>query len=370
MKLFFFSALSFFTLVFVFLGYRLTGIGLASWIIAGIPFVLILSYMLLFRERLSKKWDQVFRSLMYFSMGFISFVLGLLILRELLYFLLLTMNSPFSIEFVSTRATGTILFAAVLIFVYGYWNAKRGPRIVTVSIPVEGLPEELQGFSIIQLSDLHLGPCVDSKFVENVVKLTLSIDANIIVMTGDMVDGSFHDYKEAANSLVQLAKKLPVLYVTGNHEYYKDGQLWVDYFSQLGIKPLLNEHLAVHRNGKTILFAGVTDPAERMINPLSKPNIQKALENAPAADVKILLAHQPKIATEAAPHFHLQLSGHTHGGQFFPWIFMIGFFQKFPKGLMKSDDMWVYVNVGTGFWGPSLRVGTRSEISLIRLVKG
>lgn len=370
MKFFFFIALTFFTLVFLFLGYRLTGIGIASWILAGIPFGLLLSYMLLFRERLTKKWDQVFRSLVYFSMGFISFVLGLLVLRELLYVLFLVINSPFPIELISTKATITILFTAVFIFVYGYWNAMRGPQIVAVSIPVDGLPEELQGFSIIQLSDLHLGLGVNSKFVENVVKLTLSIDANILVMTGDMVDGSFHDYKESANSFSRLTQKLPVLYVTGNHEYYKDGQLWVDHFSQLGIKPLLNEHVAVQLNGKTILFAGVTDPAERMVRPKSKPSISQALENAPPSDVKILLAHQPNIATEAAPHFHLQLSGHTHGGQFFPWIFIIRFFQKFPKGLMKSGAMWVYVNVGTGFWGPSLRVGTSSEISLIRLVKG
>jgi predicted MPP superfamily phosphohydrolase len=302
-------------------------------------------------------------------MGFISFVLGLLVLREMFYFILLIAKSPTASELLSTKTTITLLLGAVFLFCYGYWNAKRGPRIVTVSIPVVDLPEELQGFSIIQLSDLHLGPGVNTKFVENVVNLTLSLDANILVMTGDMVDGSFHDYKDSANSLSRLTHKFPVLYVTGNHEYYKDGQLWVDYFSELGMKPLLNEHTAIPCNGKTVLFAGVTDPAEKIVRANSKPSISKALKNAPTADIKILLAHQPNIATEAAPYFHLQLSGHTHGGQFFPWIFMIGFFQKFPRGLMKSGAMWVYVNVGTGFWGPSLRVGTHSEISLLRLVK-
>ncbi len=369
MKLFFFTALTFFSLVFFFLGFRLTGIGHISWIIAGIPFTLILSYLLVLRERLPQKWDRIFRWLVYLSMGFISFVLGLLVLREILYLLLLAIHTPFAIELLSTKATIAILLGSVFLFIYGSWNALRGPRIVNVSVPIVDLPEELHGFSMIQLSDLHLGPGVNRKFVEKVIKLTLSLHANILVMTGDMVDGSFHDYKKSASGFAQLTKKFPVLYVTGNHEYYKDGQLWVDYFSFLGIKPLLNEHMTVQLNGKSVLFAGVTDPAEKMLRPNSKPSIAKALENAPSADIKILLAHQPNIATDAAPHFQLQLSGHTHGGQFFPWIFLIGFFQKFPKGLMKSGAMWVYVNVGTGFWGPSLRVGTRSEISLLRLVK-
>ncbi len=369
MKLFISVALLFFTLIFLFLGFRLTGIGPFSWVIAGFPFVLILTYMLFLREKLSKTWDRWLRTVVYFNMGFVSFIFGLMVIREILAFVLKITGRSSTLDIQSQEATLSLLAVAMLVFAYGYWNASQGPRIATVTIPIDDLTQELEGFSIAHLSDLHIGSGVDAKFVEKMIELTLSFPADVVVMTGDIADGNFYDYKNAADSFARLAEKAPVLYVTGNHEYYKDGELWIEYFRQLGLQPLLNQNVGIEFNKKTVLFAGVIDPAAQMINSSHKPNIAQSLENAPSADLKILLAHQPKIATEAAEFFHLQLSGHTHGGQFFPWTTVIGLFQKFPKGLMKWKQMWIYVNVGTGFWGPRLRVGTRSEITLIKLIK-
>lgn len=369
MKLFFAVAITFFTAVFLFLGYRLTGLGALSWWIAGTPYLFILVYMLLLRERFSHRWEQIFRSTLYFFMGIVSFILGLLIFREILYFVGTITGSPYSKTLVSKNASLLILFLAALLYLYGFWNASRGPRIVHKKIPIQNLPPELEGYSIIHLSDLHVGPEVRSEFVEKIVQQTLSLKADIVVMTGDMVDGSIQQYKNATKSFSKLTQKWQVLYVTGNHEYYKDGELWIEHFTSMGLQPLLNQHTVIEKHDKKILFAGIVDPAVKMISPQMQPSLTQALKSAPGGHVKILLAHQPKAAIKAVSHFDLQLSGHTHGGQFFPWIYVIRLFQKFPKGLIKYGSLWVYVNVGTGYWGPRLRVGTRSEIALLTLTQ-
>ncbi len=369
MKLFFVIAITFFTSVFLFLGYRLTGLGALSWWIAGIPSLFILVYMLLLRERFSQSWEQIFRSTLYFFMGIVSFVLGLLIFREIFYFIAMAIDSPYLETLTSKNTSILILFLAILLYIYGFWNASRGPRIVQKSIPIQNLPPELVGYSIIHLSDLHVGPEVRSEFVDKIIQQTLALKADIVVMTGDMVDGSIQQYRNVTESFSKLTQKWQVLYVTGNHEYYKDGEHWIEHFTSMGLQPLLNQHTIIEKNGKKILFAGIVDPAAKMIFPQMQPSLTQALKNAPSAHVKILLAHQPKAAMEAVSHFDLQLSGHTHGGQFFPWIYVIRLFQKFPKGLIKYRSLWVYVNVGTGYWGPRLRVGTRSEIALLTLTQ-
>ncbi len=370
MKLVLFIAIAFSTLVYLTLSFRLTGIGHWSWVVASVPFSMVLSYIMVLRDRLPPQLDRVFRKLAYYNMGLVSFIFGLIVFRDVVYLVFRIVLPDFPYNLLSRESTLGLLATSAIFFAYGYWNAVRGPRVVSVAIPIDDLPQELDGYSILQLSDLHVGPAVNASYVQKVVNMTLDFKADVIVMTGDMVDGDYHRYKSFVETFASLIKALPVLYVAGNHEYYKDGELWLEHLRQMGIKTLLNQNISMPFKGKTVLFAGITDPAAKMVDARMGPNISASLENAAPSDLKILLAHQPKIAPEATDLFHLQLSGHTHGGQFFPWNFVIRLVQKFPKGLMKCGKMWVYVNVGTGFWGPRLRLGTRSEITHIRIIKG
>jgi predicted MPP superfamily phosphohydrolase len=203
--------------------------------------------------------------------------------------------------------------------------------------------------------------------VEKVVGQALDLKADVIVLTGDIADGDFEKYKDHVEPLTRLTEHAPVLYITGNHEYLRDSEKWIEHFGQMGFQILLNQHTLILKGNSSILFAGITDPAVKEIRPDDGPDIEQALSASPVSDITILLAHQPKIASEASKHFDLQLSGHTHAGQFFPWNMIIKLLQPYSAGLKKCGPMWVYTNPGTGYWGPPLRIGTTSEITILEL---
>ena len=160
-----------------------------------------------------------------------------------------------------------------------------------------------------------------------------------------------------------------VYLVTGNHEYYSGAAPWVAEFRRLGLRVLMNEHAVIHPSGLPVVVAGVTDYSAGAFDPQQRSNPKAALAGAPAdACARILLAHQPRSAAAAEPlGYHLQLSGHTHGGQFFPWGFFVRFQQPFTAGLHRLGKMWVYTSRGTGYWGPPKRLGAPSEITRLRL---
>jgi uncharacterized protein len=362
--------LTFSTSVFLLLGFRLTGIGGFSWLVAGMSFFMVLSYMLFLRSRLLRRIDKYYREIVFFIVGCVSFTIGLIVFRDFIFLPLSYLENPdihSIVAFIySTRGTLLLLSATFLLFAFGFWNASRGPRISRVLVPISNLPAEFEDFSIVQISDLHIGAGIDEKFVQNVVNMTLGLKPSAIVLTGDIADGNFKTFCSVAAPLGLLCSNSPVFFVTGNHEYYNGWEEWIEYFRQLNMKVLLNQHAVLTFQNRSVLFAGVIDPAAGIVNPKWRPSLQEALASAPSCDLKVLLAHQPGIADEAAPYFDLQISGHTHGGQFFPWTLIIGFFHNYAVGLMRAGSMWVYVNVGSGYWGPRLRLGTRSEISVLR----
>jgi predicted MPP superfamily phosphohydrolase len=195
------------------------------------------------------------------------------------------------------------------------------------------------------------------------------LQPDLIALTGDFIDGTVEELRDDAAPLAQLSAPQGVWFVTGNHEYYWDAAAWVQEFRRLGIRVLVNQHEVIRKGSDAVILAGITDYSTRHSNRTDASDAKKALEGAPKGLVKILLAHQS--ASYAAAHaagFDLQLSGHTHAGQYFPYTLLIGFFQKYYKGLNRHDNMWVYVNTGTGYWGPPLRAGVPAEISLIRLI--
>jgi predicted MPP superfamily phosphohydrolase len=267
----------------------------------------------------------------------------------------------------SAHGSVGLLALATLGLLYGAWQAASGPRIIAVQVPIRNLPRGLHGFKIAQISDLHVGPKIGAKYVQRVVKKVRELEPNLTVLTGDIADGDLKHLREAVLPLQQLGS--PSLYVPGNHEYYWDGPSWIRHFEALGLEPLLNSNKLIEHNEQTILVAGVVDPAARMVHSGLRPDAALAMgPKNDKASVKILLAHNPSIAREAERvGFDLQISGHTHAGQFFPWTLVVRHVHEFSKGLKACGTMWVYVNQGTGSWGPQVRFGSSTEITLLTL---
>jgi predicted MPP superfamily phosphohydrolase len=237
-------------------------------------------------------------------------------------------------------------------------------------VPIEGLPEALHGYSIAQISDIHVGPTIKRPYLNAIVNRVNALDADAIAVTGDLVDGSVQRLGLHTQPLARLSAPDGAFFVTGNHEYYSGAEEWIVELRRLGLTVLLNEHVVRRRGGAALMIAGVADYSAHHFNPAHRSDPQLAAAGAPLdLAVKILLAHQPRSATAAeAAGFDLQLSGHTHGGQFFPWNLFVPLQQPFVAGLHRVRRLWVYTSRGTGYWGPPKRFGAPSEITLVRLV--
>ena len=264
----------------------------------------------------------------------------------------------------------------------GFFNARRTARVLRVDVPIAGLPRALIGFSIVQLSDIHVGPTIKRGYIQRIVDAANKLEADAIAITGDLVDGSVAELREHIAPLAGLRARHGTFVVTGNHEYYAGAHAWIDELRRLGLTVLLNEHvlLAARRakgaqtdeevGAMTLLLAGVTDYTAVHFDATHASDPQAALAGAPeAVTTRVLLAHQPRSAPAAVEAgFQLQISGHTHGGQFFPWNLFVPLQQPFTAGLNRLEGMWVYTSRGTGYWGPPKRFGAPSEITLLRLV--
>lgn len=269
-----------------------------------------------------------------------------------------------------TTTAQLVVGLAVFVTLVGLAGARRRARIVSVDVPLENLPPELQGFSIAQISDVHVGSQIKQKYVDAIVDAVNGLNADLIAVTGDLVDGSVRDLSPHVAPLGRLSARYGTYLVTGNHEYYSGEPAWTAEFRRLGLHVLLNEHVVVRHKGAPLVVAGVTDYGAHHFNPEQRSDPVAALWGAPAdAGARILLAHQPRSAAAAASAgFDLQLSGHTHGGQFWPWNLFVRFQQPFTAGLHRLNRLWVYISRGTGYWGPPNRFGAPSEITLLRLV--
>jgi predicted MPP superfamily phosphohydrolase len=241
--------------------------------------------------------------------------------------------------------------------------ALRGPRVEKVVVRVPGLHRDLQGLRIVQISDLHVGRSIRRGYVERTVERARSLAPDLVALTGDMVDGPVERLAPHVAPLAALAEAGRAFFVLGNHDCYSGADAWIAHWRQMGVRVLLNEHAIFSKGAATLVIGGVVDPAYR----IRRPEI--SLEDAPRADFRLLLAHNPKLAPLGArAGFDLQLSGHTHAGQFFPWTLAVRLVHApHVAGLSREDRMWVYVSAGTGSWGPPVRFGTSPEITLITL---
>lgn len=303
------------------------------------------------------------------TMGYFSSLLLLTLLRDvvLLALALLGAGGP-GFEHDSAVA---VPLAALAVTLVGFVNARRVARVVRVDVPIAGLPQALHGYSIAQISDVHVGPTIKRPYLNAIVNKVNQLDADAIAITGDLVDGSVRRLSLHTEPLARLKARDGTFFVTGNHEYYSGALEWIGELRRLGLNVLINEHVVRARGDAALMIAGVADFTAHHFVPAHRSDPAAAAAGAPEhVQVRILLAHQPRSAAAAAEAgFHLQLSGHTHGGQFFPWNLFVPLQQPFVAGLNRVRDLWVYTSRGTGYWGPPKRFGAPSEITLVRLVQ-
>ena len=270
-----------------------------------------------------------------------------------------------------TRDSAIAIFALTpAITVVGFLMARAVAAVRHVDVRVEGLPEGLEGFTIAQITDIHVGPTIKGDFVQRIVERVNRLEPDMVAITGDLVDGSVADLSPHTAPLALLQSRHGTYFVTGNHEYYSGAGAWIVELRRLGARVLLNEHEVIEHGGARLAVAGVTDYSAHHFHPNHRSDPRRALAGAPADSVKVLLAHQPRSAPQAhEAGYDLQISGHTHGGQFWPWNFFVRLQQPFTAGLHKLGRMWIYISRGTGYWGPPMRFGIPSEITRIRLTR-
>ena len=263
-----------------------------------------------------------------------------------------------------------VLLLGLLATVLGFWNARRTAQVVRVDVPITNLPAALHGFTVAQITDIHVGPTIKTRYLQAIVRRVNTLDADMVAITGDLVDGSVADLGAHVAPLSTLSSRHGSYFVTGNHEYYSGAHAWITELRRLGVQVLMNEHVVLQQGGASLVLAGVADFHADRFDKNHRSDPHAALAGAPLdAGVRVLLAHQPRSAFEAAKAgFDVQLSGHTHGGQFWPWNLFVPMQQPFTAGLRRLQDLWVYTSRGTGYWGPPKRFGAPSEITLLRLI--
>ena len=309
-------------------------------------------------------------------MGLFSSLLVLTALRDVMLaavWVAATLGwSPAQALLPGLRADSAVLvpLAALVVTVLGFWNARRTARVVRVDVPVAALPAALDGFTVAQITDIHVGPTIKQHYLQAIVRKVNALEADMVAITGDLVDGKVHELADHVAPLAQLRSRHGSFFVTGNHEYYSGAHAWMAELRRLGVRVLMNEHVVLQQNQAAVVLAGVADFHADRFDPSHRSDPHAAIAGAPLdAGVRLLLAHQPRSAFEAAKAgFDVQLSGHTHGGQFWPWNLFVPLQQPFTAGLRKLQDLWVYTSRGTGYWGPPKRFGAPSEITLLRLV--
>jgi uncharacterized protein len=300
-------------------------------------------------------------------MGLFSSLFLLTLLRDL--GLLLTNLLMASSDGIAVWTAEAVPVVAGLLTLWGFVNARRRAAVVSVEVPIRGLPPALQGFTIAQISDIHIGPTIKGPYLQAIVDAVNGLHADMVAVTGDLVDGSVRELSQHVAPLAGLSSRHGTFFVTGNHEYYSGAHAWITELRRLGVRVLMNEHTVLQHGAAPLVVAGVADFSAHHFDPTHRSDPQAAIAGAPAAVTRVLLAHQPRSA-EAAERagFQLQLSGHTHGGQFFPWNFFVPLQQPFTAGLHRLKNLWVYTSRGTGYWGPPKRLGAPSEITHLRLV--
>ena len=292
---------------------------------------------------------------------------GLLLVSTSLSDLALFITSKFMVvdaSWPTLRALG-VLAVVVPALVWGFYVSRR-PETKRVTVEIPGLDRSLDGFRIAQISDVHIGETLGRDFAKQVADQVNALKPDLVAVTGDLIDGSVARLRDEVAPLGQLRGKHGVFYVTGNHEYYHGGSSWEAEGRKLGFTVLHNEHRVV-ADGKLVV-GGVTDVEGARFSEAHAPRVDLAFAQAPAGVPRILLAHQPRFAKQAKDaSVSLMLSGHTHGGQIFPFMAFVLLQQPVIGGFARIHGVPTYTSNGTGYWGPPFRIGPRGEVTEITL---
>jgi uncharacterized protein len=309
-------------------------------------------------------------------MGLFSSLLVLTVLRDVALVLLWLGGWLLSADLLPgfrAASAEAVPLLALGVTLLGFLNARRTAAVVRVDVPIKNLPAALHGFSVAQISDVHVGPTIRQHYLRRIVSRVNALGADVVAITGDLVDGKVSELARHVAPLAELQSRHGTFFVTGNHEYYSGAHAWIVELRRLGLTVLMNEHVVLRHgpDSADLILAGVTDFSAHHFDEAHRSDPAAALRGAPLDVVRILLAHQPRSAVAAEQAgFDLQLSGHTHGGQFWPWNLFVRFQQPFTSGLRQLQNLWVYTSRGTGYWGPPKRFGAPSEITFLRLVLG
>ncbi|MFD1830489.1 metallophosphoesterase [Streptomyces desertarenae] len=245
---------------------------------------------------------------------------------------------------------------------YGAYGVLGGPKLKRVTVPLAKLPRAAHGYRIAVVSDIHLGPILGRSHTQRIVDTINRADVDLVAVVGDLVDGTVADLGPAAEPLAQLRSRDGSYFVTGNHEYFGDAREWIDHVRELGVEPLEN----ARRELPHFDLAGVNDLAGEEEG--EGPDFGRALGDRDASRAVVLMAHQPVMIHDAVDHgVDLQLSGHTHGGQMWPFTYAAQAANPTLAGLERYGDTQLYVSRGAGAWGPPVRVGAESDITVVQL---
>ncbi len=270
------------------------------------------------------------------------------------------------------RLRGGLAVAALALSALGVWQAVRVPDVRTIEVALPGLPQAYDGFRIAHLTDLHASRLLQADWMQAVVARANALEPDLTLITGDLVDGTPEARTADVRPLGELRAPHGVVAIPGNHEYYAEYMGWLRAFEKLGLRMLLNEHMAIERDGQALVLAGITDSAaSRVGQPL--PDIDAAMRGVPPSATVILLSHRPVgAARHAQAGASLQLSGHTHGGQILgPHLLTQLANEGYVSGMYRVNGMALYVSNGAGLWpGFPIRLGRPSEITQIVLRAG
>ncbi|KJK22889.1 serine/threonine protein phosphatase [Burkholderiaceae bacterium 16] len=323
----------------------------------------------LLARRLDQPWCDALTWVGMLAMGFFSSLLMLTLARDVV--LLAGAVTGWHPAWLLSRTAAAVPVLALLVTALGLFNARRLAQVVEVEVPIAGLPDSLHDFTIVQISDIHVGPTIKRAYLERIVARVNGLQPDAIAITGDLVDGTVCELSRHTAPLGDLKARHGTFFVTGNHEYYVGADPWIVELRRLGLRVLMNEHVVIGEEEEALVLAGVTDYTAHRFDENHRSDPERALHGAPAVvAARVLLAHQPRTAPAASDAgFDLQLSGHTHGGQFWPWNLFVPMQQPYTAGLNRHEAMWVYVSRGTGYWGPPKRLGAPSEITRLKLVR-
>ena len=270
--------------------------------------------------------------------------------------------------FLSRMLAGAVVGTVVTATGFALRRGLGRLAVKRIEVKLDNLPAKLDGFTIAQLTDLHLTPIHGGDWLASVVRMTNELKPDLVAITGDLADGTVAQLGKDVESLKELKAPHGVFFVTGNHEYFFDLDNWLELLDRFGMRVLRNERVPIALGDAVFDLAGVDDQEGIRLAPGHGTDVAKAMQNRDADRAVVLLAHQPRAIKEAARHrVGLVLSGHTHGGQIWPFRYAVYLQQPYVSGLHNHNGTHIYVSGGTGYWGPPMRLGTTPEITLVTL---